>query len=142
MGNISVSRTGNGGLSALPPSNTIIPGGNPALWQNVYSVTASVKNTGHVSGAAVPQLYLGLPGPSHSDPTPVKVLRGFKKIMLRPGQSKTVTFDLTRRDISSWDVVAQQWAIASGSVKVFAGFSSRDIKATTAFEPLGGASGY
>lgn len=137
MGQVSVSRIGNVSLSAMPPNNTIVPGGNPALWEDLYRITASVKNTGRVPGAAVPQLYLALPGPSNGDPTPKQVLRGFDKVMLWPGQSKMVTFDLARRDISYWDVGAQQWMIAPGSVKAMAGFSSRDIKATTSFTPLG-----
>jgi len=68
------------------------------------------------------------------------VLRGFDKIMLQPGQSETVTFDLTRRDISYWDIFNQQWTIGSPAIGVMAGFSSRDIQSTTSFTPLSSAS--
>jgi beta-glucosidase len=126
-----------GNLTATPPSQKIVPGGNPALWDNVYCVTATVTNTGSIAGAAVPQVYLGLPQPVNQDTTPKKVLRGFEKMMLQPGASATVRFDLTRRDISYWDIVTQQWTIGSGSVSVEAGFSSRDIQGTASFSPLG-----
>lgn len=138
MGNVSISRDAQGDISALPPNNTIQPGGNPALWEYLYTVKATVTNTGSVAGAAVPQLYVGLPQPAGEDITPVKVLRGFEKIMLKPSESKSVTFSLMRRDISYWDTNSQQWTIGKGDVKVMAGFSSRDIKATTSFTPLSG----
>ncbi|KAK1078379.1 hypothetical protein LTR48_008489, partial [Friedmanniomyces endolithicus] len=101
-----------------------------------------VSNTGSVAGATVPQLYLGLPQPANEDYTPVKVLRGFQKVLLAPGESQTVTFSLTRRDISYWDTFTQQWIIGSSSIGVLAGFSSRDIQSTTSFSPLTGASAY
>lgn len=142
MGNATVSRVGSGSISALPPNMTIVPGGNPALWDVLYSVSVSVANTGPVAGAAVPQLYLGLPQPANQDVTPVKVLRGFEKIMLQPGESQTVTFDLMRRDVSYWDIFVQDWVIGIGSVGVMAGFSSRDIQAMTSFSPLAQAGGY
>lgn len=135
MSDLAVSRVSNSNISSMPPNLKIQPGGNPALWETLYCVTATVQNTGSVAGAAVPQLYLGLPQPPKEDLTPVKVLRGFEKVMLEPGQSATVTFDLTRRDISYWDIYAQQWMIASGSISAMAGFSSGEIEATASFTP-------
>ncbi|KAK6396355.1 hypothetical protein LTR65_009439 [Meristemomyces frigidus] len=144
MGNSSITRVGSGSISALPSNETIVPGGNPSLWETLYSVSVSVTNTGSVAGAAVPQLYLGLPQPANEDITPVKVLRGFEKITLRPSESQTVTFDLTRRDISYWDIYVQDWVIGTSAIGVLAGFSSRDIQATSSFSPLatGGNGGY
>lgn len=142
LSSATVTRVGSGSISALPPNATVQPGGNPTLWDTLYSVSVSVCNTGSVAGAAVPQLYLGLPQPANQDVTPVKVLRGFDKVTLQPGETQTVTFELTRRDISYWDIVTQQWTIGAGSVNVWAGFSSRDIQASTTFTPLSGAGGY
>lgn len=130
MDGLSVKSIGNGSITATPPHRKVMPGGNPALWESIYCVTATVTNTGLVAGAAVPQIYLGLPQPANQDTTPKKVLRGFKKIMLQPGQSQTIQFDLTRRDISYWDVFTQQWTVGAGTISVMAGFSSRDIQAT------------
>ncbi|KAK0310358.1 hypothetical protein LTR82_014744 [Friedmanniomyces endolithicus] len=143
MSTATVTRVASGGsISAAPANNTVAPGGNPALWDVLYTVSVSVSNTGSVAGATVPQLYLGLPQPANEDYTPVKVLRGFQKVLLAPGESQTVTFSLTRRDISYWDTFTQQWIIGSSSIGVLAGFSSRDILSTTSFSPLTGASAY
>lgn len=137
LSNLQIVRTGQGSLSATPPQQEIVPGGNPALWEVVYQVMITVKNSGYVAGAAVPQLYLSLPQGNNQDITPVKVLRGFEKIMLQPDEKKMVTFDLIRRDISSWDTGMQEWVIGAEGVTAMVGFSSRDIKAAMIFQPLG-----
>jgi beta-glucosidase len=122
-----------------PSSSTSIPppGGNAALWQTLYTVSAVVANTGSTAGSAVPQLYLGLAQPPNEDVTPVKVLRGFEKVLLQPGESKTVTFPLMRRDLSYWSTETQGWVIGEGDVRVYAGFSSRDVRGEEVFKVLG-----
>ncbi|GAB7354836.1 hypothetical protein MBLNU459_g5216t1 [Dothideomycetes sp. NU459] len=131
---------GGGDITARAPPAATAPGGNPTLWDVLFRATVTVTNTGSVGGAAVPQLYVGLPRAAGRDPAPAppppRVLRGFEKVSLQPGQSVAVPFDLTRRDLSYWDVTAQDWVIADGAVGVFAGFSSRDIRATASFTPL------
>lgn len=117
-------------LTALPPVRDTQPGGNPALWDTVYTITADVTNTGDVAGYAVPQLYAGFPA-STPEGTPPSQLRGFDKIWLEASETKTVTFDLMRRDVSYWDIVAQDWVIPSGTFTFKAGFSSRDFWANT-----------
>merc|ERR1712070_964192 len=67
---------------------------------NQRSVSISVKNTGDVDGAEVPQLYLGFPASAQEPP---KQLKGFQKIQLKSGASATVTFPLTDRDFSIWE---------------------------------------
>ncbi|KAJ5288727.1 putative beta-glucosidase M [Penicillium angulare] len=104
-----------------PPSAKIAEGGNPHLWDELVIVKATVKNTGAVDGYEVAQLYVGIPN------GPVRQLRGFGKIYVGAGKSETVSFSLTRRDLSSWDVEAQQWALQSGEYKVFVGSSSRNL---------------
>lgn len=110
------------------------PGGNADLYTVAASVNVTVKNIGEVAGRAVPQLYIGSPSnPDSGDntPIPVKVLRGFERTkMLQPGDSVSVGFDLRRKDVSSWDVVNQEWAIPSGDFNVFVGQSSRDLPLT------------
>ncbi|OLT33625.1 glycosyl hydrolase [Actinomadura sp. CNU-125] len=70
-------------------------------------VSVTVKNTGGRTGVAVPQMYLGLPSPGVDVPQPPKQLKGFTKVTLEPGQSKTVTFPLSARDLSYWNVEAK-----------------------------------
>lgn len=136
--NMTITPTFQNTLSALPPSAKTVPGGNPHLWDELYQISTTVKNTGHTAGATVPQLYLSIPklSTTGSNIEAVKVLRGFNKIRLQPGESKTATFQLTRRDISRWDVVRQQWVIPEGSFKSWVGFSSRDFRASGSFTPL------
>lgn len=108
------------------------PGGNPDLFDPVATVTAKVQNTGSVAGAEVPQLYLAFPvdsGELSAETTPKKVLRGFEKVWLQPGESSTARFTLTRRDISYWDVEGQEWRVPKGEFGVLVGKSSRDLSA-------------
>lgn len=101
------------------PTGPILEGGAEDLWDVITTVTADVKNTGSVEGAEVAQLYVGIPG------GPIRQLRGFSKVNIRAGQTVTVRFDLTRRDLSTWDVIAQQWKLQSGDYNIYVGASSR-----------------
>lgn len=122
---------GGGNITSTPPPAPIAPGGNPTLWDVLYSVTITLTNTGSVDGAAVPQLYLSLPQIPGEDPTPINVLRGFEKVGLQPNQSTTVGFDLMRRDMSYWSTSQQTWIIPQGSIGIMVGFSSRDLMLTS-----------
>ncbi|KAH8908263.1 glycoside hydrolase family 3 protein [Coniochaeta sp. PMI_546] len=103
-------------------------GGNPDLWETYVTVSAEVKNTGSRDGKAVPQLYMSYPEGDGKIDFPVKVLRGFEKIELKKGESKKVEFKLTRRDLSYWDVVEQNWKIVvDGQYTFLVGQSSRDL---------------
>jgi beta-glucosidase len=65
---------------------------------------------------------------------PVRVLRGFEKVRLGTDGSerkKRVDFDLTRRDLSYWDVIRQNWVMPPGDFTVCLGFSSRDLRQCT-----------
>ncbi|KAJ6051081.1 hypothetical protein N7460_001615 [Penicillium canescens] len=115
-------------LTALPAKRAIQPGGNPALWETVYTLEAEASNTGDVDGFAVPQLYIEFPASTPAG-TPPNQLRGFDKFHLTAGEKKTVKFELMRRDLSYWDVTAQDWRIPAGSFTFKAGFSSRDFHA-------------
>ncbi|KAK4234123.1 glycoside hydrolase [Achaetomium macrosporum] len=105
-------------------------GGNPDLWAVYVEVSVDVKNDGAVAGAAVPQLYVEYPdNKKEGVDFPVRVLRGFDKLFLRPGETRTVTFGLTRRDLSYWDVVVQNWVmVTEGRYGFRVGLSSRDLR--------------
>lgn len=91
-------------------------------------MTAKITNSGGVAGAEVPQLYIGYPSSAPS--VPPKQLRGFNKLKLDAGASKTATFKLRRRDLSYWDGGRQNWVVPTGDFTVSVGASSRDIKLT------------
>jgi beta-glucosidase len=97
----------------------IVQGGHPALWEALFNVTVKITNTGEVNAAEVPQLYISIPT------APQWQLRGFGRINLEAGQSDTVTFTLTRKDLSVWNVVHQQWQLQQGEYEFFVGSSSR-----------------
>jgi beta-glucosidase len=99
------------------------PGGNPALWDVLYTVTATITNTGKLNGEEVPQLYISLGGPND----PKVVLRGFDRLSIDAGKSATFSADVLRRDISNWDTVSQNWVVSSYPKTVFVGPSSRKL---------------
>ncbi|KAF7948999.1 hypothetical protein EAE96_008176 [Botrytis aclada] len=99
------------------------PGGNPALYDVLYTVTAQIQNSGDVDGEEVPQLYVKLGGPND----PLIVLRGFERLSIPAGNTTTFTADLTRRDLSNWDTVAQNWFISNYTKTVYVGSSSRSL---------------
>jgi beta-glucosidase len=103
-------------------------GTNPTLWSNVAKVQVTVTNTGSLEAAEVAQLYLGIPN------SPPKQLRGFEKMLLCRQESGIAKFNLTRRDISVWDVEAQDWIVQKGRYNIYVGASSRDIRLTGVFE--------
>lgn len=91
-------------------------GGNAALWDIMFSINVTVTNTGSVSGKSVILIFVQYPQDSAWD-TPVIQLRDFEKTgTLAPGESQVVTLQITRKDLSIWDVVRQNWVIpVSGS---------------------------
>ncbi|CAG8210200.1 unnamed protein product [Penicillium olsonii] len=103
-------------------------GGNPALFETVFSVKLQVRNTGMRAGKAVPQLYVELP--SSLGDVPKLQLRQFEKTKeLAPGESQTVTLDITRKDLSVWDVAVQDWKAPfhGQGVKLWVGNSVADL---------------
>ncbi|TGO73466.1 hypothetical protein BELL_0359g00120 [Botrytis elliptica] len=103
-------------------------GGEADLWDDVLNVTTSVSNSGAIAGAEVAQLYISFPDEAEQ---PVRILRGFEKVNIAPGESADISFSLRRRDLSYWDTAAQAWAVASGDYTISVGASSRDLKAST-----------
>ncbi len=101
--------------------------GLSGFYAPVYTITFTITNTGNLDGSEVPQLYLGFPEEAAEPP---KILRGFERVYLTAGESKTVTLALTQRDISYWNVINQKWTIAPGKYTVWISTSANnaDIK--------------
>jgi len=106
--------------------------GDSGLYDPVYTITCTVKNTGKYYGSEVAQLYLGFPVQAQE---PLKILRGFERVYLEPNESKEVALVLSRKDISYWNVVNQQWTVASGTYTVWISTSANnaDIKLQDSF---------
>ena len=79
-------------------------------------VTVHVKNVGSVQAKEVVQLYIA--APSTTVPRPVRELRNFQKVDLKPGEGKDVTFTVTKRDFAYWSVVIHDWRVETGDFKV------------------------
>jgi beta-glucosidase len=88
-------------------------------------VTASVDltNTGSRPGDEVVQLYVGFPG-SRVD-RPVKLLRGFDKVALEPGQTKRVSIPVEVKDLAYYDTGARRWVVERLEYPFLVGGSSR-----------------
>ena len=112
-------------------------GGNPDLWDVYATAAVDVKNTGALPGKEVVQLYVSFPdvlGEAKNVDFPVNVLRGFEKPYLDSDETQTVKFNLTRRDLSYWDVTRQNWVMPhEGSITIKVGASSRDLKLTGSY---------
>lgn len=98
---------------------------------NHIHVKCRVKNTGSVLGDEVVQLYIR--DVYSSVTTYTKMLRGFERIRLQPGEEKTVEFVLTPQDLGLWDK-HDEFVVEPGDFEVFVGASSQDIKLKGKFE--------
>ena len=112
----------NGSAQPLLPASGA-PGGNPQLYDVLYQVSAVIANIGSVSGEEVPQLYISLGGPFD----PKIALRGFERLSIQPGGTATFTVALTRRDVSNWDTISQNWVISKYPKTIYVGSSSRKL---------------
>ncbi|KAG8701289.1 hypothetical protein FRC08_004183 [Ceratobasidium sp. 394] len=108
-------------------ASSAVKGSSLAPWLHApyYQVSFDVKNTGKVAGNEVPQLYIQAPASANSPPNQ---LRGFDRVLLKPGQTQRVTFTVSRYDLSVWDVAHQGWAKVNGQIGLTIGASSRDFK--------------
>ncbi|EER43891.1 glycosyl hydrolase [Histoplasma capsulatum H143] len=133
-------------------------GGNPSLFEPFVTVNVTVNNTGSRVGKEVVQVYVSFPERVFDVPIlnngsynstlmsylnqtlatdnstkpvdfPPRVLRNFVKVELHPGQAVNVSLSLTRKDLSFWSVVNQNWVMpVTGTFKVWVGRSSRDLQ--------------
>jgi len=101
----------------ISPSE-IFPGGNT-------EVKVDVKNTGDRPGTETAQLYIHERFAPVS--TPVKQLRGFARIELKPGEAETATFSLTPEDLQLLNR-DNRWEVVPGTFEIMVGHSSQDIR--------------
>lgn len=91
--------------------------------EDTLFVTVRVANTGDRDGKETVELYVSAPANS-VEQRPVKELKGFKKLYLKAGESKEVTFELDKRAFAFWDERFDMWRVPSGVYTVFVGGSS------------------
>lgn len=92
------------------------------------SVQVTIKNTGHVPGKEIVQLYVREQQPRVVRPE--KELKAFAKVALQVGEEKTVSFQLEERDFAYYDVIRHDWVVNSGKFEILIGASSQDLRLT------------
>jgi beta-glucosidase len=96
------------------------------------SFSVNVKNTGNREGAEIVQLYIS--DLKSSLPRPVKELKGFEKVFLKPGEEKTVTITIDKMALSFFDDRKHEWVAENGDFEALIGASSADIKGKISFK--------
>ncbi len=95
------------------------------------TVKVNVRNSGSRNGAEIVQLYIA--DPEASVERPSKELKGFEKVYLKAGESKTVTFTVKEEDLAWFNADKHEWTAEPGEFEVLVGSSSRDIRARESF---------
>lgn len=90
------------------------------------SVSFTLKNTGKVAGAEVAQVYVKQE--QSLLPRPEKELKGFEKVFLQPGESKTITLSLNEDAFKYFNDVEDSWVHEHGNFDIMVGNSSRSVK--------------
>jgi beta-glucosidase len=95
------------------------------------TVQCDITNTGALPGAEVAQLYVH---DGHSSvQRPEKELKGFAKVSLAPGETKTVTMGLNARSFAYYSPEKHSWLVEAGNYGILVGSSSRDIRQHTGY---------
>jgi beta-glucosidase len=89
-------------------------------------VSVNVRNTGKREGQEVVQLYVEHMGSKVE--RPIKELKGFERVALKAGETKTVRMTLKAEDLGYWDSQKKQWVVEAGNVKLMVGASSADVR--------------
>lgn len=95
---------------------------------DTLTVSCAITNIGNCVGSEVVQLYVR--DIASTAIRPVRELNGFEKVSLQPGETKNVTFALSKRAFASYDVTLHDWYVETGAFAVEIGASSRDIRLT------------
>lgn len=92
----------------------------------IFHVTVTITNMGDVDGDEVVQLYVN--DKKSSVERPVRELKGFDRVSLKAGESKTVAFTLKEDAFAFWSPNTKQWIVEAGKFTIEVGAGSRDIK--------------
>ena len=96
------------------------------------SATFIVQNTGTILGDEVAQLYV-VP-PACRVPRPIHELKGFTRVSLKPGESKSVTILVPKDDLAYWDPDSKKWTVTPGGYTAQVGTSSRQLPLQAGFK--------
>ncbi len=94
--------------------------------KDIVTVSLDVKNTGDMAGKEIVQIYVK--DNTGTSMRPIKELKGFEKIYLEPGETKTIEICLDSRSFAYYNMDIHDWFIESGDYEILVGASSRDIR--------------
>jgi beta-glucosidase len=94
--------------------------------ESKLEVQFEIKNIGDRAGDEIAQLYLS--DLKASVPRPVRELKGFKRVSLKPGESTTIKLDLTKEALAFFDNASNKWIAEDGEFEVQVGASVKDIR--------------
>ena len=95
---------------------------------NAEKITFTLTNTGSRAGAEIAQLYVAKPDAKVF--RPAKELKGFAKVFLKGGKSKTVAIPLDDKTFRYWNVATDCWEVEGGSYQLLVGANVQDIRLT------------
>lgn len=102
---------------------------------DTLTVSVDVTNTGHIAGKETVQLYVR--DLTSACRRPDKELKGFEKVALEPGETKTVSITLDKRSFAWYNTEIKDWYAANGTYELLIGASSRDIRLTAQIQMTG-----
>ena len=96
---------------------------------DVLTVSVDITNTGKVFGKEIVQLYVSDYGDQSGRPQrPLRELKGFEKVSLEPGETKTVSFKLGKRSFAYYEEKLQDWIVPTSEYGIEIGASCEDIR--------------
>lgn len=105
----------------------------PATAKGEFEVSVDVRNAGARAGSEVVQLYVGDEATTDVR-RPAKELRAFEKVTLAPGETRTVRFRLTARDLAYYDTHVHDFVTSPGVYRVHVGGGLADLRAQTVLQ--------
>ena len=107
---------------------SLCPGVDSLTAGGELSCTVEVTNSGKRDGDEVVQFYLRHLGSKVE--RPLKELKGFERVFIPAGQTRTVTFSVRASALGYWDEALGQWVLETEPVEISSGSSSADIQVT------------
>ena len=105
---------------------------NSFINDGTIKIVLSVQNTGKIKGDEIVQLYVH--DVESSVDRPIKELKGFKRITLKPEEKQVVSFELNRNSLAFYNAKEKKWIVEPGQFEIIVGSSSKDIRLKDIFE--------
>ncbi|GAB7532540.1 glycoside hydrolase family 3 C-terminal domain-containing protein [Pseudomonas sp. 3A(2025)] len=97
-----------------------------AVGNTPIKVSFDLTNSGQRAGSEVAELYVGQQNPKVE--RAVKELKGYKKVFLKPGETRHVTIELNDRSLAYYDDTSKQWVVDADTFNISVGAASDDIR--------------